>query len=217
MAGLLSDFVSERESQEPFLQLDDGYSIGMPDEEDSVGTELVPARNSTQAAMQIADQHEQAWSSLKDPSQPWSGASRNMRTITPSQRFNISTGLIDARAPMADVHSGLNYTDRGAQGHGQAPAFTGQSVWDNQFTPQIQIPKSTHGFRTDPTSTVTPGSPAFTSAAAATVGQTGLSGGSGKELAPAPTYKGINGNTIIDDQKYGSAYTDSPHQFSSPI
>lgn len=172
--ALLSDFISDNEDQsQPFLGLDDGYSLSQDEDQDFPS--IVPARNSMQAAMQISDQHASAYSSLKDPNTGWSGASADpsglsgIRDLTPSQRFHISTGLIDGRAPRAQVHEGLDYSDRGAVG------FTPQNQWDSQFNRQMQIPQSTRGFRPDPVVSRNPGDAGYKTAGQVTTGQTGIS------------------------------------------
>lgn len=74
----------------------------------------------------------QRWQSNKPQSQT------GMRTSSDARRFFNYTGLVDARAPQAETHSGLNYDDRGAKG------ITPQADWENQFKPQIDIPRASN-------------------------------------------------------------------------
>lgn len=138
--SLLKDFVHETQSM---LSLDDGYALDAEDGEDSSKPHihsLAPTQNSIQAAEQLAELHGDIYSNLKD-NDSWSGympqqspKQPGIRELTPSQRFHITTGLIDATAPRANVHEGLNYDDRGAVG------FTPSAKWDAQFAPNTMKP-----------------------------------------------------------------------------
>lgn len=136
--ALLDSFQDEREPADPFLSLDDGYSIESDSDDDF---SLSSTQNSMQAAQQLAQIHSGVYQNLGN-TQDWSGYNSNpssgsgqpdqskMRDITPTQRFHLTTGLIDARAPRSNVHEGLDYPDRGAQG------FTPQAQWSAQFSPR---------------------------------------------------------------------------------
>lgn len=139
--ALLENFVDETSSDNPVFDLNDGYSL--PDTEDAFESTPPPGlgatRNSMQLAMQIADSQTKIHKSLQDPdnvAEGYGGDPFKMRKISGTQRFFASTGLIDGRAPMAQPHAGLNYSSVGAQGHGDAPAFTPQAQWNAMFPTQ---------------------------------------------------------------------------------
>lgn len=135
--SLLDGFKDEPQTPDPFLSLDDGYSMNEPEEDQNFS--LSSTQNSMQSAQQLAQIHTGSYSNISNP-QDWSGYAATpgsnaqqepaMRDITPTQRFHLTTGLIDARAPRANVHEGLDYPDRGAMG------FTPQAQWSAQFAPR---------------------------------------------------------------------------------
>jgi hypothetical protein len=230
MAGLLQDFVDEAAdlSTDPLIP-DDGQPL--QDQDDGYDeSPLTPARNSMQAAQDISDQHQEAYKNLTDSDKTWSNYAAadkanwsnnsdgsKMRDLTPTQRFNISTGLIDGRAPNAP--------------NSRPMGFTPQNDWDNQFSRQMKIPQSTHGFRPDPitrrnpedagyktsgqisnvTNVQTPQTTSPTSTNSALPGVT-ISPGNGSSY-PQASYATNQKGVIVGS----SNYSPSPHTFTSPI
>lgn len=134
--GLLDQYIQP--PQKAFDLNEDGFSLGADDEQDS-GFDFSPVRNSMQFAQSMADQHRETIKNLTNQDNINAGyGQRSM--ITPSQRFHIDTGLIDAGIGTGDkAIRNDNGNITGYQGRDRG-GFTPQAQWNDMFTRQMTPP-----------------------------------------------------------------------------